>query len=107
MLVATTATVPGREIVETLGLVVANTVRARHIGRDVMAGLKNIVGGEIQSYRQLLADARTEALRGLEEEAAKAGADAVVEVRLTTATIASGAAEIVAYGTAVRLKDPA
>ena len=107
MLATTTATVPGREIVEALGLVTANTVRARQIGRDVMAGLKNLVGGEIHSYKQLLADARAEALSGLEQEAAKMGADAVVEVRLATATIAAGAAEIVAYGTAVRLRDAA
>ena len=103
MLVTTTATIHGRDIVETLGLVTANTVRARHIGRDVMASLKNLVGGEIQSYKQLLADARADAVRSLEQEAAKLGADAVVEVRLATATIAAGAAEIVAYGTAVRL----
>ncbi|MGI9658171.1 MAG: YbjQ family protein [Gaiellaceae bacterium] len=103
MLITTTDSVPGREIVEALGLVTANTVRARHLGRDVMAGLKNLVGGEIQSYRQLLSDARAEALSGLEKEAAKLGADAVVEVRLATATIAAGAAEIVAYGTAVKL----
>ncbi len=103
MLVTTTGTVPGREIVETLGLVTSNTVRARHLGRDVMAGLKNLVGGEIQSYKQLLATAREEAIRGLDEEAAKLGADAVIEVRLTTATISAGAAEILAYGTAVKL----
>ena len=103
MLITTIDSVPGREIVEALGLVTANTVRARHLGRDVMAGLKNLVGGEIQSYRQLLGDARAEALSSLEKEAEKLGADAVVEVRLTTSTITAGAAEIVAYGTAVKL----
>jgi len=103
VLITTIDSVPGREIVEALGLVTANTVRARHLGRDVMAGLKNLVGGEIQSYRQLLGDARAEALSSLEKEAEKLGADAVVEVRLTTSTITAGAAEIVAYGTAVKL----
>ncbi len=103
MLMTTSDTIPGREIGETLGLVTANAVRARHIGRDILAGLKNIVGGEIGAYRQLLLESREEALRRLEEEATSQGADAVVALRMATASVASGAAEILVYGTAVKL----
>ena len=103
MIMTTSDTVPGREITETVGLVTANAVRARHIGRDILAGLKNIVGGEIGAYRQLLIESRTQALATLEEEARAAGADAVVALRMATASVASGAAEILVYGTAVKL----
>jgi uncharacterized protein YbjQ (UPF0145 family) len=103
MLMTTSDTIPGREIGETLGLVTANAVRARHIGRDVLAGLKNIVGGEIGAYRQLLLESREEALSRLEEAATAQGADAVVALRMATASVASGAAEILVYGTAVKL----
>jgi uncharacterized protein YbjQ (UPF0145 family) len=104
MLFTTTDEAPGREIVETLGLVSANAVRARNIGRDILAGLKNITGGEIGAYRELLVQSRNEALERLEEEATALGADAVVGLRMATAEIVQGAAEILVYGTAVRLR---
>ena len=103
MLMTTSDTIPGREISETAGLVTANAVRARHVGRDILAGLKNIVGGEIGAYRQLLLESREEAIARLEAEATGMGADAVVGLRMATASVASGAAEILVYGTAVKL----
>ncbi len=103
MIITTSDEVPGREIGETLGLVTANAVRARHIGRDILAGLKNIVGGEIGAYRQLMMESRLEALQRLEDEATSRGADAVVALRMTTASVAQSAAEILVYGTAVKL----
>lgn len=103
MIMTTSDEVPGREIGETLGLVTANAVRARHIGRDILAGLKNIVGGEIGAYRQLMMESRLEALQRLEDEATSRGADAVVALRMTTASVAQSAAEILVYGTAVKL----
>ena len=103
MLMTTTDDVPGREIVRTFGLVTANAVRARNIGRDVLAGLKNITGGEIGAYRHLLIEARAQALERLEAEATEMGADAVVAMRMSTASVAAGAAEILVYGTAVKL----
>lgn len=104
MLMTTSDQVPGREITETLGLVTANTVRARHVGRDILAGLKSLVGGEIGAYQQLLSESRELALARLQEQAEAQGADAVVALRLTTASVAQGASEILAYGTAVRLR---
>jgi uncharacterized protein YbjQ (UPF0145 family) len=93
--------VPGKKIARHLGLVKGSTVRAKHIGRDIMAGFKNIVGGEIKSYTQLMNDARDEAIERMVQEAKELGANAVVNVRLSTASIMQGAAEIFAYGTAV------
>ena len=104
MLLVTSDTVPGREIAETLGLVTANSVRARHIGRDFLAGVKSITGGQIGAYRQLLVESREEALAQLTAEAEALGADAVVTMRLSTAAIMQGAAEILVYGTAVKLR---
>ena len=104
MILSTSDTVPGREIGETLGLVTGNAVRARHLGRDFLASMKMIVGGEIGAYRQLLTESRTQALQRMEEEAAAMGADAVVALRLTTSSVAQGASEILAYGTAVKLR---
>ena len=104
MLMTTSDEVPGREIAETLGLATANSVRARNIGRDILASLKNITGGEIGAYRQLLVESREQALAQLTQEAESLGADAVVALRLSTAEIMQGAAEILAYGTAVRLR---
>ena len=104
MLMTTTDQVPGREIVETLGLVTANTVRARNVGRDVLAGLKNLVGGEIGAYQALLTESRAVALSRLEEQAAEQGADAIVALRMTTSSVAQGASEILVYGTAVKLR---
>ena len=104
MLMSTSDTIPGREIAETLGLVTANAVRARNIGRDILAGLKNITGGEIGAYRQLLIESREQALARLTAEAEALGADALVAVRMATASVMSGAAEILVYGTAVKLR---
>lgn len=101
---ATTDNVVGRDIVETLGLVRGNTIRTRHIGSDISAGLKSIVGGEIRGYVKALTDAREEALERMLQDAETLGADAVVGVRFSTAQVMSGAAEILAYGTAVKLR---
>ncbi len=104
IIVTTTETIPGYEVEEALGVVFGNTVRARHIGKDILAGLKNVVGGEIQEYTEMLADARKEALNRMINEARKLGADAVVNVRFATAQTMAGAAELLAYGTAVRIR---
>ena len=104
MLMTTSDSVPEREIVETLGLVSANTVRARHVGRDILASLKNLVGGEIGAYRQLLTESRQQALERLSAEAEAMGADAIVTLRVTTSSVAQGASEILVYGTAVKLR---
>lgn len=98
-----TETVPGRNIVEFYGVVTGNTVRAKHIGRDFMAGLKNIVGGELKAYTELLQDSRAEATERMVEQAKSMGANAVVNVRFATSSISQGAAELFAYGTAVRV----
>ena len=103
MKLANTDFIPGYEIKEALGLVLGNTVRAKHLGKDIMAGLKNIVGGEIQEYTDLLADARKETLNRMINEAKKLGADAVINVRFMTTQTMGGAAELLAYGTAVKL----
>jgi uncharacterized protein YbjQ (UPF0145 family) len=92
---------PGHTITKHLGLVQGSTVRAKHVGRDFMAGLKNIVGGELVGYTELLNESRQEALNRMTEQARVAGANAVINVRFSTANIAAGAAEILAYGTAV------
>ncbi|ADQ67427.1 hypothetical protein C499_19122 [Halogeometricum borinquense DSM 11551] len=105
MLSTTTESVPGREVVEVLGVVRGNTVRARNVGRDVTQSLRNLVGGELNSYTGLMTDARDEAEKRMQEEAEAVGADAVVNVRFTTSDVAQSAAEILAYGTAVRLAD--
>ncbi len=101
MIIATTDTIAGHPIVNVLGLVQGHTVRARHVGVDIMAGLKAIVGGEIGGYSRLLAGAREEALQRMTLAAEAQGANAVVGVRLATASVMQGAAEILAYGTAV------
>jgi uncharacterized protein YbjQ (UPF0145 family) len=103
MYVSTTETVAGRTISETLGLVRGNTVRARNVGRDITQGLRNITGGELKGYTTLMSEAREEALDRMTAEATEMGADAIVEVRFVTAEVTQGAAEILAYGTAVRL----
>jgi uncharacterized protein YbjQ (UPF0145 family) len=104
MLLTTTHTVPGREITEIVGLVRGSSVRARHIGNDIMAGLKNIVGGEIEEYTKLQAQSREQAIERIIKEAKALGADAIVGVNMVTALITTGAAEILVYGTAVKLK---
>ncbi|MGE0562502.1 MAG: YbjQ family protein [Flavobacteriales bacterium] len=102
MLFVTTETIYGKDIKESLGTVRGSTVRARNIGRDFFAGLKNIVGGEISEYTQLLADSREQAIKRMLDDANRLGADAVVNVRFTTSNVMQGAAEILAYGTAVK-----
>ena len=104
MIITTTPTVPGREIIEILDIARGSTVRARHMGRDIFAGLKNIVGGEISEYTRLQANSREQAIERMIDDAMDLGADAIVNVRITTAMVMQGAAEILAYGTAVRLK---
>ncbi len=104
MIIVSTETIPGREIAETLGLARGSTVRARNIGRDIFAGLKNIVGGEISEYTKLMADAREQALERLVIDGEKLGADAIVNVRFMTSNVMAGASEMLAYGTAVKLK---
>jgi len=100
----TTGEVPGKEVEESLGLVRGNTIRARNVGRDVLAGLRNLIGGEIKDYTQMLSDARDEAVSRMVGEAEDLGADAIVEVRFTTSETMGGAAEILVYGTAVKFK---
>lgn len=104
MILSNTETIPGREIVEILGIARGSTVRARNIGRDIFAGLKNIVGGEIEEYTKLQAESREQAMQRMVDDAQKMGADAVVNIRLTTSVVVQGAAEMLAYGTAVKLK---
>ena len=110
MIVVNTETIPGYEIVQTLGIVQGNTIRAKNVGRDIAASFKNLVGGELKGYTELLTEARREAIERMLAQAQQLGADAVVNVRFTTSAVASGAAELYAYGTAVRLAaavDPA
>ncbi len=104
MIITTTEAVAGREVARTLGVVTGATVRARHIGSDMLAALRNVVGGELGGYSKLLAGARDEALERLAAAVAAKGAEAVVGVRITTAAIAPSAAEVLAYGTAVKLR---
>ena len=105
MIVTTTGSINGKRIVRTLGIARGNTIRARHVGRDIVAGLRNIVGGEISEYTKLLAEAREQVLDRMVEEASSLGANAVVEVRFTTSEVMTGAAELLAYGTAVVVED--
>ena len=97
--------IPGQTITDHLDVVYGNTVRAKHIGRDVMAGLKTIVGGEIRGYTEMLREARDQALERMKEDAIDLGADAVINVRFTTSMVGQGMAEMLAYGTAVRLEE--
>lgn len=103
MLVTTTSEVADREVISTLGLVRGSTVRAKHIGTDIVAGLKNLVGGEVTGYSSLMAGAREQALDRMIAQASEMGADAIIGTRFETSQIMGGASEIVAYGTAVRL----
>lgn len=104
MIHSNTETVPGKRIVQFYGVVSGSTVRAKHIGRDLMAGLKNIIGGELKGYTELLQEARNDALERMTQQAESLGANAVVNVRFSTSSIAQGAAELFAYGTAVRVE---
>jgi len=104
MLVLTTETVAGREVAVSLGLVRGSTVRAKHIGSDIVASLRNIVGGEVKEYASLLAGAREQAMDRMIAQATELGADAIVAVRFQTSAIAQSASEVMCYGTAVKLK---
>ena len=104
MIVTNIETVPGRTIVEFYGVVTGNTVRAKHVGRDIMAGFKNIVGGELKGYTELLNESREEATSRMIEQAKSMGANAIVNVRFATSSVAQGAAELFAYGTAVKVE---
>jgi uncharacterized protein YbjQ (UPF0145 family) len=101
MLLSNLEMVPGKRVVKHLGLVQGSTVRAKHVGKDLLAGLKNIVGGELKSYTALLNESRNEALERMVEQAQALGANAIVNIRFSTSNIAAGAAEVMAYGTAV------
>ena len=103
MIITTTENIPDKKISEVLGIARGSTVRARNIGRDIFAGLKNIIGGELSEYTKLQADSREQAIQRMIEDAKKMGADAVINVRMSTSVITQGAAEILAYGTAVKL----
>jgi uncharacterized protein YbjQ (UPF0145 family) len=105
MLIVNTETVPGHEITKILGLVQGNTIRAKHVGRDIAAGFKNLVGGELKGYTELLTEARRQAISRMSRQASELGADAVVNVRFTTSAVTAGAAELYAYGTAVSLAE--
>ena len=104
MLISNLEFIPDRKVIKHLGLVQGSTVRAKHIGRDFMAGLKNMVGGELKGYTELLNESRDEALVRMMEQARQAGANAVLNVRFSTSSVAAGASEIFAYGTAVVLE---
>ncbi|MDR2173148.1 MAG: YbjQ family protein [Burkholderiales bacterium] len=104
MFLSNTEFLPGYAITRHLGLVQGSTVRAKHFGRDMMAGLKNIVGGELKGYTELLNESRQEALSRMQEQAEAIGANAVINVRFSTSNITAGASELLAYGTAVVLK---
>ncbi len=104
MIITTTDFVPGREIVEIVDIARGSAVRARHIGRDIVAGLKQVIGGEIKEYTKLMADAREQAIDRMMADAERIGADAVINVRFTTSAVMQSASEILAYGTAVKLK---
>jgi uncharacterized protein YbjQ (UPF0145 family) len=103
MIVVTTEQIEGKKITETIGLVRGSTIRARHMGRDIMAGLRNIVGAEVKEYTLMLAQAREEAMQRMVEQAEKLGANAIVSARFVTSMVMSGAAEMVSYGTAVKI----
>ncbi len=103
MLLTNLEQVPGRKIVQHFGLVQGNTIRAKHVGKDFLAGLKNIFGGELGAYTELLAESRKEATERMIAQAQSMGADAIVNIRYSTSSVAQGAAELYAYGTAVKL----
>jgi len=105
MILATTDSIAGKRVVKTLGFVRGNTIRSRHIGKDILAGLRIIVGGEIHEYTKLMAEAREQAIDRMKEEATALGANAIVMVRFSTSEVANNAAEILVYGTAVVVED--
>ncbi|MDP6916708.1 MAG: YbjQ family protein [SAR86 cluster bacterium] len=105
MLVVSSPDIPGKKIVKTLGLVKGNTIRARHIGKDILAVFKNIVGGEIQEYTKLMAESREQAIDRMVQDAEQIGANAIISVSTTTSVISQGAAELLVIGTAVVVED--
>lgn len=104
MIIVTSDCIEGKKISRTLGMVKGNTIRAKHIGKDILAGLRSIVGGEIKEYTEMMSESRKQALHRMEEDAKKLDADAIVNVRFSTSMVMGGAAELLAYGTAVKLK---
>ena len=104
LIISTTETIPNREVAQIIGIARGSTVRARNIGRDIIAGLRNIIGGEVGEYTKLQADSREQALQRMVDDAKAHGADAIIGVRITTTMVAAGSAEILAYGTAVKLR---
>lgn len=104
MILTTTDTVPDKKVVQVLGIARGSTVRTRHVGRDIFATIKHLIGGEISEYTKLQAESREESIQRMKEDAVNLGADAIINVRLTTSMVMQGAAEILAYGTAVKLK---
>lgn len=107
MIIVTSPDVPGMRITETLGMVRGNTIRARHVGKDILAGLRNLAGGEVREYTKMMAEAREQAIDRMVEEAQAMGAQAIISVRFQTSMIQSGAAEMLCYGTAVRVENGA
>lgn len=105
MILVNTETIPGKRIVRVLGLVKGNTIRVRHVGRDIMAGLRTLIGGEVKEYTKMLAETREQSLDRMVEEAVKLGANAVINVRFSTSVVMKAAAELLAYGTAVVVED--
>ncbi len=104
ILTTTTAEIPNKKVIQILGIVKGSTIRARHVGRDIAASFKNIIGGEIKSYTQMISQSREEAFNRMINEAHEQGADAIINVRFVTSMVMQGAAEILAYGTAVKIK---
>ena len=104
IITTTTSEIPGKKVAQVLGVVKGNTIRARHVGRDIAAGFKNLVGGEIKSYSEMTTKAREESFNRMVNEAVELGADAVIMIRFATSMVMQGAAEMLAYGTAVKLK---
>lgn len=107
MIVVTSATVAGKKIEKTLGMVKGNTIRARHLGKDITAGFKNIFGGEIEEYTKLMAESREQAIDRMKNEATALGANAIIDVRFATSAIMGGASEILVFGTAVKISEGA
>jgi uncharacterized protein YbjQ (UPF0145 family) len=105
MIITTSSTIAGKPVQKTLGVVRGNTIRARHLGRDILAAFKMLIGGEIEDYTKMMGESREQALDRMTEEARSLGANAIVDVRFSTSYIMSGAAEILAYGTAVVIGD--
>jgi len=105
MIIVNTDTIAGKEITQTLGMARGSTIHAKHIGKDILAGLRTIVGGELTEYSKMLEEAREKAINRMVQDAEKMGADAVINVRFMTSMVMAGAAEILAYGTAVKLRD--